>query len=485
MAQSDWGTIDSSIKTGTQLAVDLNNGKDAWVSNNIGSSRPTYMTASLNVGGTWVKNLTSTAWEYNLWDGVEDVTLFTINSATHKASLATDVVDVSGDIIMGGDLSLTQDQGTIKVTDAVGTSTISNLANDGNLMLDAPVGFDFRIGNTSKLILQTGALRPPTSGALNLGTDTYKWDEGNFSGNVHVAPAWDFDPTTGTPPHGDADNFVIAHDTTKVGMSLLGASASNCYIYFGDTDSTTRGRIVYTNATAPAVDALTFTSGGTQVYEVNGTTIAMTINADTTIDMVDDLNVGADITLTNSTNLNMGNGGKVRFWNSSTSHELYMSASHTDIAYGGVTSYAIINKMNSSSGYGFLWINHSGTPYMSLSSYDGTLALVGELLSAKNARYVNQTAITTSWDITDEPSVVQTAGADRVVNITNQALNSNGVYTLTFGGTLYTQTFTCTGGAIKWAGGSTPTWAINKTYIISAYCYDGTNIYLSAVGEDL
>lgn len=78
MSQSDFGTIVPSTKSGTQLATDLNNWRDAVHSAHKGSSRPSYATA-----GTFWVNDAATPWILYCYDGADDISLGTINATTN------------------------------------------------------------------------------------------------------------------------------------------------------------------------------------------------------------------------------------------------------------------------------------------------------------------------------------------------------------------------------------------------------------------
>jgi hypothetical protein len=78
MSQYDFGTINPSTKTGTQLASDLNNWRDALNSLHRGSSRPAYAIA----GTHWIDD-TTTPWYLKIFDGVAtDTTIASYNSTT-------------------------------------------------------------------------------------------------------------------------------------------------------------------------------------------------------------------------------------------------------------------------------------------------------------------------------------------------------------------------------------------------------------------
>lgn len=84
MSQDVWSTINPSTTSGTQLATLLNSFKDAMMSGLKGPSRPTQLVSS----GLWVDDTLegSNILTLKLYDGVQDITLFSINKATGSAT---------------------------------------------------------------------------------------------------------------------------------------------------------------------------------------------------------------------------------------------------------------------------------------------------------------------------------------------------------------------------------------------------------------
>lgn len=78
MTQFSFGIIDPNEKSGTQLAVDLNNFRDALHSSHKGAARPTYAVT----GMIWVKEISSSRWDIMFVDGVDDVVLRSYNPTT-------------------------------------------------------------------------------------------------------------------------------------------------------------------------------------------------------------------------------------------------------------------------------------------------------------------------------------------------------------------------------------------------------------------
>lgn len=80
MSQYDYGTIDPNAKSGTQLAVDLNNWRDALHSCHRGGARPLYAQA----GMLWVRETSSEQWDLMFYDGDTDFVLRSVNPTTNQ-----------------------------------------------------------------------------------------------------------------------------------------------------------------------------------------------------------------------------------------------------------------------------------------------------------------------------------------------------------------------------------------------------------------
>lgn len=85
MSQSIFTSINPNTTSGNQLATLLNNFKDAYVSSNSGTSRP----SALQAGGTWLDTTSPTSWILKMYDGTDDISLFTIDLAANVASITT------------------------------------------------------------------------------------------------------------------------------------------------------------------------------------------------------------------------------------------------------------------------------------------------------------------------------------------------------------------------------------------------------------
>ena len=86
MSQSIFDTIVPSTTSGNQLAALLNSFKDAVVSGFSGTSRP----SQLQAGGYWIDTSAdaSGVWTYKIYDGSQDITVFTLNKNTGLAAIS-------------------------------------------------------------------------------------------------------------------------------------------------------------------------------------------------------------------------------------------------------------------------------------------------------------------------------------------------------------------------------------------------------------
>jgi hypothetical protein len=82
--QFDFGTIDPSLKDGTQLASDLNNWRDALNSNHMAASAPSYVVQGL----IWTKDVSPTVKEVYVYDGASSILLFSYNPSAHTTTNA-------------------------------------------------------------------------------------------------------------------------------------------------------------------------------------------------------------------------------------------------------------------------------------------------------------------------------------------------------------------------------------------------------------
>jgi Chaperone of endosialidase len=79
MSQFDFGTIDPNVKTGTQLASDLNAWRTALHSTHAGVARPSYAIP----GMLWVDQVSATDWRLKLASATGDVVVGNVNPSTN------------------------------------------------------------------------------------------------------------------------------------------------------------------------------------------------------------------------------------------------------------------------------------------------------------------------------------------------------------------------------------------------------------------
>lgn len=100
MSQVVYDTIDPNTTSGTQLASILDDFKDAMISTQSGASRP----SEIDAGGKWLKIVSATQWEMYMYDGADDILLYTVNPTDNnvtypKSANQTGVTRISGDSI--------------------------------------------------------------------------------------------------------------------------------------------------------------------------------------------------------------------------------------------------------------------------------------------------------------------------------------------------------------------------------------------------
>jgi hypothetical protein len=91
MSQFDFATIDPNAKSGTQLAVDLNNWRDALHSGHRGASRPSYAQAGMH----WVREVSGEQWDLMFYDGTNDFIIRSVNPSTGQ------LLDIPQDQVAG------------------------------------------------------------------------------------------------------------------------------------------------------------------------------------------------------------------------------------------------------------------------------------------------------------------------------------------------------------------------------------------------
>lgn len=162
MSQFDWsgGSIDTSVKTGTQLGSDLNDWKNAQDTSHSGTSRPSYA----GNGMVWLDTTTAAAWAYKIYDGTSDMTLFNIDSTAQTATISSTVItDATTVTAVGTDyvlISDTSDSGNVKkslVSDLAGSITLPGSSTDNAVVRWDSTGGD-TVQNSTATVSDFGAL---------------------------------------------------------------------------------------------------------------------------------------------------------------------------------------------------------------------------------------------------------------------------------------------------------------------------------------
>ena len=143
MSQAIWSTIIPSSTSGNQLATLLNGFKDAVVSGFSGTSRP----SQLQAGGYWVDTTNDGTgfWDYKLYDGTQDILIFTVNKNNGTASIAGsasvfEILKTSADSV-GPILKFLKERiagnGQVLTNDIIGENRYSGTQDDGNETVQA------------------------------------------------------------------------------------------------------------------------------------------------------------------------------------------------------------------------------------------------------------------------------------------------------------------------------------------------------------
>lgn len=176
MSQFDWGVIDPNSKSGPQLALDLNNFRDAIKTLHRGASRPPYA----QPGMLWIKEVSTDRWELCMYDGQDDLSLRSINPVTSEVFKFTSD-DIEGITAAPADSSLLLAT-TEFVTRAVGASasgtalaaaTATDNATDFDSITDSGF-FNALLGGSAG---SRNANHPDgqAAAAANSGVSNYYW----------------------------------------------------------------------------------------------------------------------------------------------------------------------------------------------------------------------------------------------------------------------------------------------------------------------
>ncbi len=199
MSNTVFPDLNPSTESGTDLAEDLNDFKDAVMSGMTGTSRPIEMTA----GGSWIDTTNEGSpnfyWIYNIYDGTNDIEIF-------RVDLATGIPIIQ----------LTESLFSIKKVsaDAVGPilKLIKNrIASSGQVVAGDVVGEIRFIGRAND------ASDPNVASIQVIATDT---ETSSASGSYMV---WYTTPTGTTS--------AVEHMRLKEGLLGVGTQAADCVIH--------------------------------------------------------------------------------------------------------------------------------------------------------------------------------------------------------------------------------------------------------------
>jgi microcystin-dependent protein len=275
MTQYDWGTIDPTVTSGTELASDLDQFRDAIESSHQGLVRPSYAQA----GMIWVNN-SSIPWAVNFFDGTNDDVIGYIDPS---ASIWMPVIGggVGSDIASSTmDLGLHQDS----VLDVSGSGSVTSFGSS------ATVGSAkfLRFGTSITIIASSNIITPSGLNIItqvgdqailiNLGSGIWTIF-GYFSANNQAAPPGLLVPFSGfTAPPG----WLLAQGQA---VSIASYQALYNNITIQATGNTVSGQGTITNLSTttnmqpgmplcgPTIPA------GAKIGSISGTSITMASGA--------------------------------------------------------------------------------------------------------------------------------------------------------------------------------------------------------------
>ena len=143
MSQDIFNNIVPTTTSGTDLANYLNDFKDAVVSGFSGSSRP----VNLQAGGYWIDTTSATTWLFKVYDGADDITIFSMNVSSNTAGISTaddffTITKISADSV-GPLVSLIKKRiassGQVLSNDYIGTIEFKGTDNSGSAVIGARV----------------------------------------------------------------------------------------------------------------------------------------------------------------------------------------------------------------------------------------------------------------------------------------------------------------------------------------------------------
>ena len=169
MSQFDFGVIDPQVKTGSQLANDLNNWRNALNTSHAGAARPPYA----QPGTCWVDTSAAPICYLKLFDGTADISILKFDNSTHTGGAVASAAGIP--VAPVGNIAATNVQAALQELDN------EKLARDGTQAMLGP------------LVLATNAANPLEAVPLQQLTAAAKFK--GYNGILGVNAAITLDAT--------------------------------------------------------------------------------------------------------------------------------------------------------------------------------------------------------------------------------------------------------------------------------------------------
>jgi hypothetical protein len=238
MSQYDFGVIDPQVKTGSQLANDLNNWRDALHSSHTGVARPTYA----KPGTVWVDVAAAPVCYLKLFDGVADVAILQFNNSTHAGAV----------VVAAGGVSFTPVGGIAATNVQAALQELDNekLARDGTQTMTGDLKVNGAINSlTGNFIGTTGAngvvFLGTVAGTLSGGAITIRDTGATFNpGGLEF-----YSGSTERMRFDAAGNCILAGTGRRLMADMSNATASNRFAFQSSTPNSLTAMAMLPNGT--------------------------------------------------------------------------------------------------------------------------------------------------------------------------------------------------------------------------------------------
>jgi hypothetical protein len=413
----------------------------------------------------------------------------TIDSAK-DSTFAGDAI-VEGQVIAGGNttdttntnytlvVSKTSTSGRLYLRDLSAGFTTGNSRKDGTVIISdnglltiAGAKEDGSASSTVQLTIDQNNDEVTVAGGLVVeGSMTMDGSSSGLLVNSNIAGSnLIIDPNSGWAggaANANADHFVIQHNTTQVGMSIMSSTSGNCNIYMGDTANGTQGRVFYQNAS----DAMAIQTGN----GVGTSVLAMTIDSSQDIIAENGDFVIEETTIVNSVwvqdhNFQCLSSGEARFIIQGTG-TTSDAAGIVMIDEGGISGdriFALSVEDADVTFGGYAELGGLNVDFMVMDLADEEIRVSNQM---RYSSLKTLTGTTPTWDLRQDPVAKITTSGNTTITINNEAQGTNAVLTI-----VQTASHTMTWPSnIDWAGGTAPDISTGTT-VVSLFCYDGTNM---------